>query len=127
MKIQKTLDTVEIGKRVRALRKARNMRQDELGYVLRDKSNDKPLSRGQVSNLERGARNFNIHQLKTIADFFNVSLETLGISTQEFELPDLLSKAVLIFNNEDIPLEDKQQLTEEIMKLYISAKEQIRK
>lgn len=127
MKIQKTLDTIEIGNRVKQLRKARNMKQDELGYVLRDKDTGKPLSRGQVSNLERGARNFNIHQLKTIADYFNVSLQTLGVTTQEIEIPDLLSRATLIFKDEDIPLEEKQELAEEIMKLYILAKDQIKK
>ena len=127
MKIQKSLDTSEIGSRVRRLRKARSMKQDELGYILRDKETDKPLSRGQVSNLETGKRNFNIHQLKTIADYFNVSLETLGVTTQEVEIPDLLSRATLIFQNENISLEEKQELSEEIMKLYILAKEQIKK
>ena len=127
MKIQKSLDTAEIGKRVKQLRKARNMRQDELGYVLRDLETNKPLSRGQVSNLERGARNFNIHQLKTIADYFNVSLHTLGVTTQEVELPDLLSRATLLFKNEDVSLKDKQELAEEIMKLYIIAKEELKK
>lgn len=126
MKIQKTLNTKDIGERVRQLRKARSMKQDELGYILRDKETDKPLSRGQVSNLERGARNFNIHQLKAIADYFNVSLDTLGVTTQEVEIPDLLSRAALIFKNEDIPLEEKQQLAEEIMKLYITTKDQLK-
>ena len=127
MKIQKSLDTVEIGRRVRQLRKARSMKQDELGYILRDKETDKPLSRGQVSNLETGKRNFNIHQLKTIADYFNVSLQTLGVTTEEVEIPDLLSRATLIFKDENISIEEKQALYEEVMKLYISAKEQIKK
>ena len=126
MKIQKSLDTTEIGKRVRQLRKSKGMRQDELGYVLRDRKTDTPLSRGQVSNLETGKRNFNIHQLKTIADYFNISLTTLGITTEEVEIPDLLSRATLIFKDESIPLEEKQDLAEEIMKLYISTKEQLK-
>lgn len=126
MRIQKALDTKEIGKRVRQLRKARSMKQDELGYILRDKETNKPLSRGQVSNLETGKRNFNIHQLKTIADYFNVSLDTLGLTSQEVEIPDLLSRATLIFKNIDIPIEEKQQLAEEIMKLYITTKDQLK-
>lgn len=125
MKIQKSLDTTEIGKRVKQLKKARSMKQDELGYILRDKATGKPLSRGQVSNLERGARNFNIHQLKTIADYFNVSLSTLGVTTQEIEIPDLLSRATLIFKDEDIPMEEKQELAEQIYTLYLQAKTQI--
>ena len=127
MKIQKSLDTTEIGSRIKKLRKARSMKQDELGYVLRNKETNVPLSRSQVSNLERGRRNINIHQLKVLADFFNVSLETLGVTVEDVEIPDLLSRATLIFKDENIPLEQKQDLYEEIMKLYVSAKEQIKK
>lgn len=120
-KIQKSLDTKEIGEKVRQLRKARSMKQDELGEVLGG------LSRGQVSNLETGRRNLNIHQIKILADFFGVSLETLGLKTEEVEVNDLLARAKLIFENDTVPFEEKQELSEEIMKMYIIAKEQIKK
>lgn len=127
MKIQKSLSTEEIGARIRQLRKARNLRQDELGIVLGDKETGKPLSRGQISNLETGKRNLNIHQIKLLADYFNVSLETLGVSTNEAEIPDLLSRATLIFKDENIPPEEKRELAEQIYKMYLEAKEQIKK
>ena len=98
MRIQKSLDTKGIGERVRQLRKSRGITQDELGVVLGDKITGKPLSRGQVSNLETGKRNFNIHQIKTLADFFSVSLETLGFESNEIETVDLLERAKLIFD-----------------------------
>lgn len=121
MKIQKSLDTKEIGARIKRLRKARNLRQDELGEVLGG------LSRGQVSNLETGRRNLNIHQIKILADYFSVSLETLGVKTDEVETIDLLERARIIFENENIPMEEKQDLYEEVMKLYLEAKSQIKK
>ncbi len=127
MLIQKSLNTAEIGKRVRKLRKDRAITQDELGIVLGDKITGKPMSRGQVSNLETGKRNFNIHQLKVLADFFRVSLDTLGIESDELETVDLLERAKLLFENKDIPIAEKQELYEHIMTLYISAKEQIKK
>ena len=127
MQIQKTLDTKEIGGRVRQLRKSRNITQDELGVVLGDKTTGKPLSRGQVSNLETGKRNLNIHQIKILADYFNVSIETLGYGSNEIETVDLLERAKLIFENDKVPLEEKQELYENIMKLYLSAREQIKK
>lgn len=126
MKIQKSLDTKEIGMRIRQLRKSRNLRQDELGVVLGDKVTGKPLSRGQVSNLETGKRNISIHQLKTLADFFRVSLETLGVKSDELEVNDLLARAKVIFENEAVPFKEKQELSEEIMKLYFLAKEQLK-
>jgi transcriptional regulator with XRE-family HTH domain len=101
--------------------------QDELGVVLGDKVTGKPLSRGQISNLETGKRNFNIHQLKALADFFKVSIETLGLESDEVEAVDLLERARLIFENNNVPIDEKQDLYEQIKKLYLSAKEQARK
>lgn len=121
LKLQQSLDTKEIGSRIRQLRKARSMKQDELGDVLGG------LSRGQVSNLETGRRNLNIHQIKTLADFFGVSLEALGVKTNEVETIDLLQRARIIFENENVPMDEKQELYEEVMKLYLQAKEQIKK
>ena len=127
MRIQKSVNTKEIGERVRQLRKSRGITQDELGVVLGDKIMGKPLSRGQVSNLETGKRNFNIHQIKALADFFNVSINTLGFESNEIETVDLLERAKLIFENDNVPMDEKQDLYENIMKLYLSAKDQLRK
>lgn len=127
MQIQKAVNTKEIGDRVKQLRKTRGITQDELGVVLGDKITGKPLSRGQVSNLETGKRNFNIHQIKVLADFFNVSIETLGFESNKIEAVDLLERAKLIFENDSVPMDKKQDLYESIMKLYLSAKEQLKK
>lgn len=120
-KLQKSFDTKEVGMKIRQLRKARSMRQDELGEILGG------LSRGQVSNLETGRRNLNLHQIKILADYFGVTLDTLGLKIEEVEVNDLLARAKYIFENEDVPIEEKQELSEEIMKMYILAKEQIKK
>lgn len=126
MQIQKTVNTKKIGDRVKHLRKSRGITQDELGVVLGDRTTGKPLSRGQVSNLETGKRNFNIHQIKALADFFNISIDMLGFESNEIETVELLERAKLIFENKDVPIEEKQDLYESIMKLYLAAKEQIR-
>lgn len=127
MQIQKALNTKEIGERIKRLRKTKSITQDELGIVLGNKTTGKPLSRGQVSNLETGKRNLNIHQIKVLADYFNVSIDTLGVESDEIETVDFLERAKLIFENDSVPLEEKQDLYESIMKLYLSAKDQIKK
>ena len=124
MRIQKSVNTGEMGERVKQLRKARGITQDELGVILGDRTTGKPMSRGQVSNLETGKRNFNIHQIKILADYFKVSIETLGFESDEIETIDLLERAKLIFENANVPMEEKQDLYESIMRLYLSAKEQ---
>ena len=125
MRIQKSVNTTGIGERVKQLRKSRGITQDELGAVLGDRTTGKPLSRGQVSNLETGKRNFNIHQIKVLADYFKVSIETLGFESDEIETIDLLERARLIFENENVPMEEKQDLYESVMRLYLSAKERL--
>lgn len=124
MRIQKSANTKEIGERVKQLRRSRGITQDDLGVILGDRTTGKPLSRGQVSNLETGRRNFNIHQIKVLADFFSISIETLGFESNEIETVDLLERAKLIFENDNVPMDEKQDLYENIMKLYLSAKEQ---
>ena len=120
-KLQKSFDTKVVGEKIKQLRKARSLKQDDLSEVLGG------LSRPQISNIETGRRNLNLHQIKALADFFGVSIETLGLKTDEVETNDLLERAKLIFENENVPLKDKQDLYEEVMKLYLSAKEQIKK
>lgn len=124
MRIQESVNTKEIGERVKQLRKARGITQDDLGVVLGDKTTGKPLSRGQISNLETGKRNFNIHQIKALANYFGVSIETLGFESDEIETVDLLERAKIIFENDKVPMDEKQDLYESIMKLYLLAKEQ---
>lgn len=125
MRIQKSVNTTEIGERVKQLRKSRGITQDELGIVLGDQTTGKSMSRGQVSNLETGKRNFNIHQIKILANYFGVSIETLGFESDEIETIDLLERAKLIFENNNVPMEEKQDLYESIMRLYLSAKERL--
>ena len=120
-KLYKSFDTKIVGEKIKQLRKARSLKQDDLSEVLGG------LSRPQISNIETGRRNLNLHQIKALADFFGVSIETLGLKTDEVETNDLLERAKLIFENENVPLEEKQELYEEVMKLYLSAKEQIKK
>ena len=119
-KMKKTFNTREVGMKIRQLRKARSMRQDELSDVLGG------LSRGQISNLETGKRNISLHQAKALADFFGVTLETLGLKTDEVEVNDLLTRAKLIFESE-APITEKRELAEMIYKMYMDAKEQIKK
>lgn len=123
MHIPKTLNTREIGQRVRQLRKEKSITQDTLGIILGNRTTGKPLSRGQISNLETGKRNFNIHQIKILADYFGVSFETLGVQSDKIETVDLLERARMLFENDDVSIEEKQELYDNIMKLYLTARE----
>lgn len=119
-KIQETFDNRLIGERVRQLRKQHSMKQDQLCELLN-------LSRGQISNLETNKRSWNINQIYAVANFFNVSIESLGVPSTKVEIPDLLARAKTIFENESLPMEEKQELAESIYSLYLEVKSQIKK
>lgn len=118
--IEKPLDTSEIGKRIKELRKARGMDQLQASQII-------GCSRSQWSNLENGKRNLNIQQIKSIADYFGVSLATLGVESKAVETIELLEKARLIFENKTIAFEDKQELQEQILRMFFKAKDELQK
>ena len=110
------LDTKEIGQRIKELRIKRGMDQLQLGKII-------GIGRSQVSNIELGRRNINLNQLKILADYFNVSFETLGFQSEDkIETIDLLERAKLIFLNENVDNETKQDLYDELMRIYLMSK-----
>ena len=110
------LDTKEIGQRIKELRIKRGLDQLQLGQII-------GVQRSQVSNIELGRRNINLNQLKILADYFNVSFETLGFQSEDkIETIDLLERAKLIFLNENVSQEDKQELYDELMRIYLESK-----
>lgn len=110
------LNTKEIGQRIKELRMKRGLDQLQLGQII-------GVQRSQVSNIERGVRNINLNQLKILSDYFNVSFETLGFQSEDkIESVDLLERAKLIFLNENVPQEEKQDLYDELMRIYLMSK-----
>ena len=51
---------LDLGKKVRMLRKRRGLKQDDLANLLL-------LSKGQIANLENGRRNLSIKQLAVVS------------------------------------------------------------
>lgn len=110
------LNTKEIGQRIKELRIQRGWDQLELGLKL-------GVSRSQMSNIERGERNIDLNKLKLLSNIFNVSFETLGFQSEDtIDTLDLLERAKLIFLNENVPQEEKQNLYDDLMKIYLESK-----
>ena len=110
------LDTKEIGQRIKQLRLERGWDQLQLGTKL-------GISRSQMSNIERGERNIDLNKLKLLSNIFNVSFETLGFQSEDtIDTLDLLERAKLIFLNENVPTNEKQELYDELMKIYLMSK-----
>lgn len=61
---------VGIGKRIRAIRKAQGLSQEQL-------ANDASLDRSYLGGIERGQHNFNVITLVKIADTLNIKIGDL--------------------------------------------------
>ena len=101
-----------IGSKLRTLRKGRKLSQEEAARRLN-------ITRASVSNYEVGRRSPHLSELKRIAEFYGVGLDYFGV-TQADEVFDLLSRAKVVFNSEQVPKEKKEELFKEIMRIYTS-------
>lgn len=108
------MDNIELGKRIKELRKSRDLKQDDISELL-------GISRGQISNLEHGRRSLNLRQLEKLCSFFKVDMSYFGIEPDTQETIQLLERAKLLFES-DIPEKEKDELYNQLMKVYLKAK-----
>ncbi len=109
------MENEEIGKKIKILRKMRGLTQQDLADKLGCK-------RATISNYEIGRRSpRNIKELESIATALGVNLEYFGFGGSE--VYDLVGRAKMLFENEDISAEEKAQAYKEIMKLYLKIEE----
>ena len=110
------LNHKRIGRQIKELRTLRNWKQ----YELADKVG---LSRPAICNIENGKRALTLNTLKKFCEVFEIDISYFGIETENFnEYTDIVSRLDSIFNSEIIPLEKKDELYMEIMKMYLNSK-----
>ena len=102
----------KIGQKIRALRKAKHLSQEQLGDLL-------DLKRSTISNWEIGRRSPHITELQRISEKLGVSLEYFGIHNGS-ETLDLIARAKTLFLDENIPESEKIKVYQEVMKLYLT-------
>lgn len=105
----------EIGQKIKILRKTRGLTQEQLA----DKLN---IKRATISNYEIGRRSPHIKELESIAAALGVGLDYFGYGGSE--TIDLIARAKVLFESEEIPADEKQKAYKEIMKLYLNMEEQ---
>lgn len=105
----------DIGRKLRTLRKGKKLTQQDVADRL-------GLVRATVSNYEVGKRTPHLSLLKKFAEFYGVTLDYFGVSTND-EIFELISRAREVFANEDISTQTKEDLYKEFMRLYLNIKE----
>ena len=101
----------DIGRKLRTLRKGRKLTQQDVADRL-------GLVRATVSNYDVGKRTPHLSLLKKFAEFYGVTLDYFGVTTND-EIFELLSRAREVFNNDEIPTQTKENLYKEFMRLYL--------
>lgn len=108
----------ELGIKLKSLRKAKGLTQQQVADQF-------DLSRTTISNYEIGRRKPTINELQAFAEFYGVGLEHFGVAgTTKDELIDLLARAKKVFQDNDIPIEKKEAVYKELMRLYLELEAQ---
>lgn len=101
----------EIADKLKMLRKSKGITQGQMADAT-------GINRSTLANYEAGRRIPAVQELQKIADFFGVGLNYFGIATKE-ELFDILVRTKKVFASELISKDDKLELYQELMRLYI--------
>ena len=94
------------------MRKEKRMTQQELADRL-------GVKRATISNYEICRRHPHISELERIAEFFGVGLDYFGIAKKD-DVLDLIARAKRVFDSDEIPVEKKEDVYKELMKLYLN-------
>ena len=82
------------------------------------------VTRGTVSNWELGRREPDLQTLEKLAAFYGVSLDYFSKKPTKDEFLEFLARANSLFANKEVTQKEKDLLYEDIMRLYISAKDE---
>lgn len=108
----------QIGHQLKELRKARGFQQSYVAEKLN-------MSRSAISNIENGRRSLTLSTLKKFADFYKIDVSYFEIDSKKDTVIDLIERSKKIFNDDNVPKDQKEQLYLEIMQLYLELKKNI--
>ena len=107
----------DLGKKLKLLRKRRNIRQDDLAKFLN-------LSKSQISNLESGRRNLSLSQLEKLCDYFKIDMSYFLMEETTDSCLELIEKAKVLFESKNLTNTQKENLFTSLMKVYLESKEE---
>ena len=110
------INNKNIGLQIKNLRVQRGWKQCDLA----DKMG---LSRPAISNIESGKRSLTLATLKRVCEVFEIDISYFGIETDNLnEAIDITTRITALFNSDDLPEEQKDELYRTIMQIYLNSK-----
>lgn len=98
------------GDKLRTLRKNKGLTQEELADELK-------ITRATISNYEVNRRTPSLSELKRIAEYYGVTLEYFGTNSEDASF-EISTRVIEYFNAEDVSMEDKISLFNDILTAY---------
>lgn len=110
------INNKKIGLQIKNLRVQRGWKQLDLA----DKMG---LSRPAISNIESGKRSLTLATLKKVCEVFEIDISYFGIETDNLnEAVDITTRITALFNSDELPEKDKDELYRTIMQIYLNSK-----
>jgi len=107
---------MDIGSKIRDIRKIRGLTQQDIADKLGVKKNT-------ISQWESGARNMSLEQTIQFAKVVGVTLDYFNDNSPERTLFQLMAQLESVFSSAAIPESDKDKAYQDIMKIYLRSKE----
>lgn len=108
---------MDIGNKVREIRKARGLTQQDVA----DKMG---LKKNTISQWESGARSMSLEQTIQFAKVVGVTLDYFSDHSPERTMFQLMAQLESVFTDAGIPEVDKDKAYQDIMRVYLKSKEQ---
>jgi len=106
---------MRIGEKIKLARNEKGLTQVELAEKL-------GISRSAIACYETERRTPDFKDLQNIASMLGVSVEYFADMHPNNELTDFILRATALFSNSDITVSDKENIFNELMKIYIKYK-----
>ena len=103
---------MEIGEKLKLLRKERGLTQSEVGVIIGQE-------RSTVACYETGKRNPDVKTLERLSVLYQVSLDYFSDKSEADTMIELLSRSSSFFASNDISTETKNKAMNTIMRLYL--------
>lgn len=106
------MDAIELGKKIKAIRKTRGMTQEELGEKLGG------LKRSTIANWEVGRRLPSLRDIEAMSKVLDVGIDYFSYESKR-NVYALIARARETFEDENIEPQEKAKAYREIMKMYL--------
>lgn len=107
---------MEIGNKLRLLRKERGLTQSDVGEAIGQE-------RSTIACYETGKRKPDVETLEKLAVLYKVTLDYFSEKSEGDVMIELLARSNAFFTSHNIKDTDKDKVYQDIMKLYLLSKE----